>query len=85
MMSGVTCQMLCTETPDHESSDAYSCYLSTLKINIEDNLNLSRVQNTEINLKVPVQKETSEILLNDLQLKKLENGRKAGHLQRISC
>ncbi len=56
--------------PDLENSDAYSSFVSTLKINIKDNLKLSRVQDTEITLKVPVQKETFEIFLDNLQLKK---------------
>ena len=56
--------------PANELSDAYSSFISTLKIGVKDNLNVSRVQDTEITVKTTVQRETYEQFINALQLKK---------------
>ena len=57
-------------TKSHKQSNAYALFVNALKIRDKDNLNLSRVQNTEITLKIIVQRETFEQFVDELELQK---------------
>lgn len=55
-----------TDSKEHEHSDAYQLLLSNLKVQVKENLTLSRIQDTEVTIKVPVQRETFGLLTKNI-------------------
>ena len=52
---------------DHELSDAYLLLISQIKIQVKENLNLSRIQNSEVTLQIPVQRENFDAFVKDIK------------------
>lgn len=55
------------DTPsEHELSDAYLQFVSQIKIKVKERLNLSRLEDPEVSLQIPVQQETFEIFVANI-------------------
>lgn len=52
---------------EHECSDAHTQFLCQVKIQVKESLNLSRLQNPEVTLQLPVQQETFDKFVEGLE------------------
>lgn len=50
---------------EHENSDAYALFVTSLRIQIKEHLNVFRVRDTQVTVEIPVQRETFSLFLKE--------------------